>query len=402
MVSFLLQLTLTWSLFALLYTLLLRRETFFQTNRHYLLTALALGFLLPLFSRFVPGLMSGQGKTPVLLLSAVEVGWEKMELATSGWAWWNVPCWIWLAGSTVLFLRLLWGLAKLLRWGLKGQKARMADGCLLIRSNRAQLPFSFFRWIFVPSAFQPAEEDQALILAHERAHARHWHSADVLAIELLCAVFWWHPLAYWYRQALRTVHEYQADAHASGLFSKKQYGLLLIRQAQSGLPLVLANHFLQSPLKQRLIMLTKKATVPANRWKYSLPPLGLVLLALFFQQLPATAQKTGDLQEVQTLDQEPGFPGGQEAMAYYIANNLKYPEDARQSHSAGTVIVTFIVREDGSLSDIRTKTHEAKLHASMEQEAARVVAAMPKWVPGKIKNRAVASELCLPIRFKLE
>jgi TonB family protein len=449
MTIFLIKLSLCWAFFALLYTLLLRQETFFRANRVYLLGTAALGILLaalPGEQMPVPVLDGG-----VIVLPEFTVGIQQVEAATNTWQDVDLLWVIYWIGFSLMAARVLWGLLKIVQMAIRGKSERLEDGCLVVQTAEAKVPFSFFNWVFVPIAPQlPAssvENERALMLAHERAHAHGWHSADVLFAEILCIVFWFHPVAHWYRKALRTVHEYLADAAASRQADRKQYGLLLIGQSQSGMPIAFANHFFQSPLKQRLIMLTKKASAPVRAIKFGLVAPLAILFAMLFRQAPALAQVVDEkhLQFVRNLEArgwaeidtvitfdpktyeetvqivrnsaapqldetgklvyqyaevQPQFPGGKEAMTKFLMDNIKYPELAKQKNKEGTVYILFVVDETGNLLHPRAKYYDESSRPLVE-EAERVVGAMPKWTPAMHKGKVVRCSVNLPVKFTL-
>jgi len=453
MTIFLIKLSICWGFFALLYALLLRHETFFRANRAYLLGTAVLGVLLaaiPAESLPVPMYESG---VPVLELPLVVVGMQTVESASNRWESSDYLWGLYWLGFVIMAVRVLWGLFKIAQMAVRGRSERLPDGCLLIQTNEAKVPFSFFKWVFVPVESQGSERldetDTALMLAHERAHARGWHSADVMFAELLCVVFWFHPLAHWYRRALRNVHEYLADASASRFANRKQYGLLLIGQSQSGMPIVFANHFFQSPLKQRLVMLTKKTSAPLRALKFGLLAPLTLLFAMLFRQAPAVAQVVDEkhrefvrqleakgwnqvdtvitfdpntYQETMQLVQnsaaperdengklvyqfaeiQPQFPGGQEALVKFITENLKYPETAKQNKVEGTIIVYFVVDEEGKV--IRPFGQANQPNDSKRpliEEAVRIVQSMPKWTPAMHKGEKVRCSMRLPVNFSL-
>ncbi|MCY7330012.1 MAG: M56 family metallopeptidase, partial [Saprospiraceae bacterium] len=390
---FLLKLTLCWGFFALLYLLLLRGETFFRANRAYLLGTAVLGILLSLDVPWLP-------RWPVeasglFVLPTFTVGLEQAEAVAQQWLIGDYVWLIYWLGVGFMLLRLGWAIVRLVRMAVRGGAEVLPDGCLLLRSTATSVPFSFFKWVFVPLDFQADSDDQEsaldAMLTHERAHANGWHSADVLAMELLCVAFWFHPLVHWYRRALRNVHEYLADAEASRRINLKQYGLLLIRQSQPGMPVALVHHFFQSPLKQRLTMLTKKASAPANALKYGLLIPITLLFVLLFWQAPAIAQAIKDphLQRIHYLEthnwvetdtlitfdsdtneesmsvtqtdlspykeestgrqvyhiceQLPTYSGGQNALMLLLANNIHYPPAGKTNKEEGMIIMRFIV-----------------------------------------------------------
>jgi protein TonB len=86
-------------------------------------------------------------------------------------------------------------------------------------------------------------------------------------------------------------------------------------------------------------------------------------------------------------------------MAQFIANNLKYPRQAVDNGTEGTVYVTFVVERDGSISDIKLLKG---IGDGCEEEAMRVVAKMPKWEPGTQKNVPQRVQCNLPIKFRIK
>ena len=96
------------------------------------------------------------------------------------------------------------------------------------------------------------------------------------------------------------------------------------------------------------------------------------------------------------VEQMPVFAGD---MNRFIASIIRYPEQAREANVQGRVLVQFVVNEDGSISNI---TIEHGIGAGCDEEAARVVKAMPKWKPGKQNGVAVKVYYKLPIKFQLD
>lgn len=416
MIVFLLKLTVTWGLFALLFATLLRRETFFHANRFYLLGTATAGIFLALPVDWFAGL-TDKASLAVLTLPVATVVWQQAEEATNLWNRQGLLWMAYLMGAGLTFLRMLWGLSRLYLMAKEGKRQRLPDGCVLVTTAAARVPFSFFHWVFVPVNEPEYSGNYATkaMLDHERAHVRGWHSADVLFMELLCIVFWFHPLAHWYRRTLRTVHEYLADAEASGQSDKKQYGLLLIRQAQSGVSLVCVNHFFQSPLKQRLIMLTKNASPVLRSWKYGLMLPLLTMLFPLTRQMPvreqgdARAQKMKDVYELSEIGQMPEFPDGQAALARFLGTNIKYPEAAKRDSAEGVITVMFTIDENGEVTDVgvpegnEPSGADSGRRQDFQDEAIRVVKRMPRWSPAlSTQHKAVKVRLTLPIRFKLE
>ena len=98
------------------------------------------------------------------------------------------------------------------------------------------------------------------------------------------------------------------------------------------------------------------------------------------------------------VEQMPEFPGGVEAMMKYVADNVKYPQEAKDKNISGRVFVSFVVEKDGSVSNVEVKRG---IGGGCDEEAARVISAMPKWKPGKQKGKPVRVSYMMPIVFKL-
>jgi protein TonB len=99
------------------------------------------------------------------------------------------------------------------------------------------------------------------------------------------------------------------------------------------------------------------------------------------------------------VEQMPTFPGGEDKLMEFLGNNLKYPSMARETGIQGKVFITFVVNEDGKISDVKILR---PLGGGCDEEALRVVKAMPNWKPGKQNGRSVPVQFNLPIQFKLQ
>ncbi len=97
-------------------------------------------------------------------------------------------------------------------------------------------------------------------------------------------------------------------------------------------------------------------------------------------------------------EQMPEFPGGQTVLMQFIAKNTKYPQSAIDKNVMGTVYIRFVVNEDGSISNCEVLRG---IGGGCDEEALRVVKAMPAWKPGTMKGKPVKVQYNIPFRFKL-
>ena len=99
------------------------------------------------------------------------------------------------------------------------------------------------------------------------------------------------------------------------------------------------------------------------------------------------------------VEEMPQYPGGMQAMLSFLQENITYPKDAQEKKISGRVIVTFVVEKDGSISNVETVK---SVFPSLDEEAVRIVKAMPNWKPGKQNGKVVRVKYTLPISFSLK
>lgn len=98
------------------------------------------------------------------------------------------------------------------------------------------------------------------------------------------------------------------------------------------------------------------------------------------------------------VEDMPKFPGGMAALNEYLRKNIKYPAICRENNIQGRVIIRFTVNRDGSIED---PVVMQSVHPYMDQEALRVISAMPKWTPGEQQGKTVRVNFTVPVNFRL-
>lgn len=165
------------------------------------------------------------------------------------------------------------------------------------------------------------------------------------------------------------------------------------------------------PLKKMTITTHKADGSPANHmslhWEiqgdttlYTAEPFSITeeSLGILLGGLSAQEDAPSNDTVFNIVDEMPVFPGGEQAMMKYIAENIKFPQEAKDKEIAGRVFLAFVVEKDGSVSNVEVKRG---IGGGCDDEAVRVVKAMPKWKPGKQKGEPVRVSYMLPVNFKL-
>lgn len=99
-----------------------------------------------------------------------------------------------------------------------------------------------------------------------------------------------------------------------------------------------------------------------------------------------------------SVEENPEFPGGLEAVYKFVGQNLKYPELAKQNNITGKVYIQFVVEKDGSVGNVKVLRD---IGGGCGAEALRVVKMLPKWKPGKQRGKAVRCYFTLPVVYEL-
>ena len=119
-------------------------------------------------------------------------------------------------------------------------------------------------------------------------------------------------------------------------------------------------------------------------------------------ELPTEGDGNSEVEAPQQIftivEQMPEFPGGEEKLFEYLGKNIKYPSMARENGITGTVYVTFVVEGNGEISDVKKLRG---IGGGCDEEAMRVVKAMPSWKAGKQNGKSVRVQYNLPIKFTL-
>jgi protein TonB len=110
-------------------------------------------------------------------------------------------------------------------------------------------------------------------------------------------------------------------------------------------------------------------------------------------------EESGEAEIFTVVEESPGFPGGDVARIRYLQENIRYPQMARESGIQGTVYVTFVVEKDGRVTDVRILRG---IGGGCDEEAIRVINAMPRWNPGKQRGKPVRVQFNMPIKFTLQ
>ena len=402
-----------------LYCLTLRRDRWLQLNLWYLLVAIGFSMVFP-FIRLPNGL--GQASQSVASVEEYLVTMNEVEIsAITAPRTLGVMVDLYLVGVALCAVYLLFQLAAqvviVIRLRRRHKVYRASDGFDIPRGAALMLldddtaTYSFFNHIVVGTRGLNDDEVRC-ILAHESLHVRQGHSVDLLFARLLCCLMWFNPFAWLIMREIRAVHEFLADAASIGACGREGYLHLLYSQTTGTGYGHITNKFHSINIKKRIVMMNQKKT-RFGAWKMlAALPVAAVLMVVGCK--PAVTENPDTSVEAYAsihdmpadttdtylmVEAEPEFPGGMEALMKYLSENIKYPEQAKKENIQGKVYMRFVVERDGSIVDAEILRG---IGGGCDEEALRVVNAMPKWEPGKQKGTPVRVQYNLPIVFKLQ
>lgn len=284
--QYLLKLSLSLGIVYLFYQFLLRRLTFYNCNRFYLLGYTALCFFIPLIN-ITPALETNNwqaGKITNIIpawqitSSSTEMQAEK-TITDASWNYWSVLAALLLAGTVLLLIIFI---VRYFSFLLVRKKAKLlSEGPLKVyQVDEKIIPFSFGNAIFINHTLHN-EEELREIIRHEFVHVRQKHSIDIIWAELLCMINWYNPFVWLLRKSIRQNLEFIADHQVikSGL-DKKQYQYMLLKVIGNN-HFSIASQFNFSSLKKRIAMMNKVQTSRRQllRLLLLLPAVAVLLLA---------------------------------------------------------------------------------------------------------------------------
>jgi len=278
MITYIIKSTISMLVLYSFYHLLLRQHKILVFNRIYLISSLLFSLIIPLIV------------IPVRTDFSISTGINNITSATSQIIQSNEPiapsashltvevviAILFLLISTVLLFRFALNIFSLIIKIRKEEKIEKQKITLVLVEENIT-PYSFFRYIFLNrQSFEDGKIEKELIM-HEEAHCIHFHSADIIILEIVNIFFWFNPVLWAFRKAILLNHEYYADNRVLTNSASEDYHQLLINLVIQNNTSYLVSNFKYSLIKNRLIMMSKIS--PSNN---AIPrKIGSVTLFLF-------------------------------------------------------------------------------------------------------------------------
>jgi hypothetical protein len=281
------------TLMYLCFYIFLKKETFFEHNRWFLLSGLILALVFPLI--VIPVYIPIETITiqETAFIQTLPSNFVTQTQPKAAFDWFKLIPILYGIGLSVFLIQFVLQFGSLVLLLLKNPKHKEKRFTYVIVNTKIS-PFSFFKWIvYNPESYK--KEELQLILTHEKVHANQLHSIDILLTQAACAVFWFNPLIWLYRKEIRQNLEYIADSKTQSLSnSKKEYQHLLLKTSVANHNTILSNNFYNSSIKKRILMLNKSRSKQKNQLKYllMLPLLAGLLISMNTEEVYIEAETT--------------------------------------------------------------------------------------------------------------
>ena len=420
------------AIFAAVYGLLLRKETFHRLNRTILLASIAASLILPAVNWNSAGISSpalGRERTQVVttVLNNIVVTPDSENVRSAeGFSTAELLMVLYLAGVFFMFAKngaVAVYIGKTMR---KSRKMISPQGRRMYVSRKKTPSFCWMGRIVV-SEDDVSPDCGGYIVRHEEAHASLGHSIDLTLAEIFTGVLWFWPSAWMLKRYLKEVHEYEADRRVleTDGCSAKTYQMLMIKKVAGPRLYNAASCFNYNSLKKRITMMNKK---DSGRWALAkslclIPAVGTAIClaaCIGNDESKGTKDNTEakDTTTVNNIEVETTvsllgstnttadkslvlaeYPGGIEGLMRFLGSNIKYPQKALDRGVEGQVLVEFVIDRDGSVCDVKPKH---RIDPLLDDEAVRAVKNMPKWKPGTKDGKNVRIKYILPVSFRLQ
>ncbi|CAL2091993.1 peptidoglycan DD-metalloendopeptidase family protein [Tenacibaculum sp. 190524A05c] len=287
-ILFLIKSSVVFTLFYLVFQLLLSKYTFHQLNRIILIAIIPFSLYVANTSTVIPITTSTieiPAFTEIGTNFTTEISNENTNVihVNESYNYLNLLFYVYILGllfSLLSFVKSLLDIYALKR----NSEVKKLENYALIYSD-VQEVFSCFNWIFIPK--NNTKQVDNIILEHEKKHIAHKHTIDLFFIEIYKAFYWFNPFVYYFGKSLKSIHEYQVDLdvlRTKKVDITKYLGLLKTEIENTSRP-NLYSHFRHPLIKKRITMITKPKSNTIQKLKYLLLlPLAFLCMVSFTKQ----------------------------------------------------------------------------------------------------------------------
>lgn len=317
------------------YWLLLRNKLFHQWNRYYLMASVLLSLCIP----FTKITLTHTAETPAVTYQALQAvttneNWiedspVEQQITNPVLTTENILLSLYVLVSLLILILFIAAILKIRRL-LKTNQQWKIERLTFVETDAKGTPFSFFRFLFWNNAIDFHSQKGQQIFAHELIHVEEKHSADKLLMQLVLIVFWINPFFWLIKRELAMIHEFIADQKSVKNHDTASFAEMILASVYPTVNFPLTNSFFYSPIKRRLLMLSKLQNPKVSYFSrlLLLPLLTLIFFAFVLKTKTTKAPepiKNLEKQFVVVIDAGHGLKNGSPEGAY-LSNGLSEDE----------------------------------------------------------------------------
>lgn len=298
-------------LFYGVYHFFLRKETFFQWNRAYLLAIPLLSIAIP-FLNAPFSIELAPINEPIVIPASIEIS-ETLVITDNATVapvekpmdYKMIAFLIYGIGVFISLLSFLYKISTIKEIIRKG-RSQFKNGFLITKTTQKLTAFSFFNNIVIDEKLNLEKTKE--IIAHERVHIKQLHSYDLVAYEICKIIFWFHPIPYLAQRELKLVHEYIVDQFLLKNQKSHTYQESLLKTVFGTDQFTLASsYFNKSLLKNRILMLQKKKSTAKSLFKLAFI-IPIVLGSIIFTACTQDPEVTTESIEINKQEKSAFIP----------------------------------------------------------------------------------------------
>ena len=301
--------------FWLVYILVLERQKMHHLKRFYLLGSVVLALIIPILTitYYVEPVVTNFEVSPLFIPIEPEFTYVSEEIPP----FWNLEKILWLVYGIGVFIfssRFIINLVKMYQ-RISGHTKVSERSFIYVLLQELRIPHSFFNYIFLNKSKYEVGAIPKEVILHEETHAKQLHSLDVMAIELLQIIFWFHPLVYILKHHIKLNHEFLADqAVLEKGIDTKTYQNILLQFSSKTQEYQLSSAINYSSIKKRFTVM-KTQTSKTRIWLSSLLLLPIIAILFYsFAEKEYVQKDTRETSEVLQIENVTTNEGATEAM----------------------------------------------------------------------------------------
>lgn len=281
------------------YSIFLRNRRMHWYNRFFLLAATVASIVMPAIEIPVSYVEASKHTTVSRAISVINSpGNEIISSAASARAlqWTDMLIIGYLFVVLVLLSRMVAQVIRLHTARRRSGRYKM-HGVTIVPTDLPSAPFSFIHLVYWNAATDINSAAGQRILEHELVHIRQGHTWDKLFMQVACSIFWPVPFFWMMKKELSLVHEFLADE--SSIKDNDTAALAeMLLHSTIGYNSAITNTFYSSPIKRRIIMMTKKNKFTRYRTLRMLSVLPIVAAALVLTSFRFTPVHTNTIHKM--------------------------------------------------------------------------------------------------------